>query len=132
MERGKSGRSSALWGHGGSGKRNALLAVVLAFVISGFMAVPANAAKRDKQAVVPSDLIAQAVANPNQLFNVIVTGRRGVSSANVGDEVTTAQRGKPGVARGTKRRFKLLNGDSATISGAQLLELANSKKILSI
>ncbi len=132
MERGGSGRSSALWAHGGSGRRNALLTVVLALVISGFMAVPANAAKRDKQAVVPSDLIAQAVANPNQLFNVIITGRRGVSSANVGDEVTTAQKGKPGVARGAKRRFKLLNGDSATISGAQLIELANSKKILSI
>jgi serine protease AprX len=132
MERGRSGRSSALWGHGGAGKRSTLLAVILVFVFAGLMAVPANAAKRDKQAVVPSDLIAQAVANPNQLFNVIVTGRRGVSSANVGDEVTTAQRGKPGVARGTKRRFKLLNGDSATVSGAQLIELANSKKILTI
>ena len=132
MERGTSGRSSALLGHGGSGKRRALLAVILAFVFAGLMAVPANAAKRDKQAVVPSDLVAQAVANPNQLFNVIITGRRGVSSANVGAEVTAVQMGRPGVARGTKRRFTLLNGDSATISGAQLIELANSKKILSI
>ena len=54
MERGGTGRSSALWGHGGSGKRNALVAVGLAFFIASLMAVSAPAAKKDKQAGVPA------------------------------------------------------------------------------
>jgi serine protease AprX len=122
------GRGSALWGNGGGRKRQlfALVGIVAALAaVAGTSARTADAAK--VTALVPKDLLAQAQANPSQLFDVIVQGSRGVLSNKVADELNVAQKNNPGVARGVYRRFTtVLSGIAATVTGKQLQWLSKS------
>ena len=121
-------RGSALWGTGGGRKRPVLLAVaivVLALAFAGGTARPADAAR--VKALVPTDLLTQAEANPSGLFDVIVQGSTGTLSNKVAETVGEAQKTDPGVARGLYRTFdSVLNGVAATVTGKQLLWLAQS------
>jgi serine protease AprX len=100
---------------------------VIAFVAS-FAPAAAQAKDKGTNALVPQDLYAQALANPAQLFDVIVQGSNGSSSGTVDSELSKVQKAKPAVARGAYRRFhSIINGLAATVSGAQLVALAQSK-----
>jgi hypothetical protein len=136
VAKGRQERGSALWGNGG-GRKRLLVLVWLAALIAAFASIPAHAKDKDKEkdkgqpakvrALVPKDLYAQAVVGPALLFNVIIQGTKGSKSDNVDADLSQAQKDKPGVARGKYRKFKSISGLAATVSGAQLVALAQSK-----
>jgi subtilisin family serine protease len=118
-------RGSALWGKGSRG------AAVLVAVLAVFSAFAASArADGSAQAWVPSYLVAQAQANPDQLFNVVVQGRPGDNSASVAAIFTSARSaGAPGQL---KAQFQSINGVAGSITGKDLLKLAQSNHVASI
>jgi len=122
-------RGSALWGSGGGRKRTLFVLVSVIALIGSFGAASAAAKDKGPKALVPQDLYAQALANPAGLFNVIVQGSKGSKSDNVASDVAQAQKDKPGVAKGMYRRFRSISGLAATVSGAQLVALAQSKSV---
>jgi serine protease AprX len=77
------------------------------------------------KAVVPNSLLAQATANPSQMFDVIVQGDKQSSSADVADEVRKEN-------GNGKRRFMSIHGVQASISGKDLLKLARNSHISAI
>jgi serine protease AprX len=120
-------RGSALWGSGGGRKRTLFVLVLVIALIGSFGAASAAAKDKGPKALVPQDLYAQALANPTGLFNVIVQGSKGSKTDNVDADLSQAQKDNPGVARGVYRKFRSINGLAATVSGAQLVALAQKK-----
>ncbi len=122
--RGGEHRSNALWGRGG---RNAVLLLV---ALTAVICLPAAAVAgggngSQKGAVVPSSLIAQAQANPDQVFHVIVQGTKGNTSDTVAQDVG-GQNGK------LKKTFLSISGVAADLSGKDLLKLAQHPHVLAI
>jgi serine protease AprX len=109
-------RGSALWGRGGRSSI-ALLALVVSVI------VPAAGIAGEKQhAAVPSDLMAEAQANPSANFDVIVQGDKSHGTQDVA-QATKENNGS------LKRMFRSIGGVSATISGKELLKLARDSHI---
>jgi serine protease AprX len=75
-----------------------------------------------REAAVPSDLLSQAQANPDQLFHVIVQGGEGASSGVVAQDVATAN-GK------LKQKFRSVSGVAADVSGKDLVKLAGNADV---
>jgi serine protease AprX len=110
-------RGSALWGRGGRGKMAVLLALTVSIVI------PASGIASEKQqAAVPAELLAAAQANPDATFDVIVQGRRDETSDRTTEELK--QNGGQ-----MKKAFRSINGAAATVTGKQLLTLANDSHV---
>jgi hypothetical protein len=124
--RGGDTRSSALWGKGG---RGAMLAVVAAVALSApFAASGARSpGNRGASATVPASLLVAAKAHPQQMFDVIVQSRGGVSSAEAARAVRGAAK-----SRVVKRQFRALRSVSASLTGAGLLRLAKRHGIYAI
>ena len=132
-------RGNALWGRGGRvrgrlGGFTALLAIVSALAVpaagvagSGGPALPGvtTPASSHGSAFVPASLLAQAQANPSQVFHVIVQGTRGVRSSSVASDVTS-ESGR------SKRVFASISGAAVDITGKRLVKLAGHSHILSI
>jgi serine protease AprX len=121
-------RSSALWGKPGRG-----FAVLAAFIA---LSAPTGAAASDGStqggALVPDALLARAQAHPDGAFSVIIQAKPGKSSAAVARLVDGAVSRHPGKANGLKKKFVALNGVSARLTGAQLVDLAQQRGILAI
>jgi serine protease AprX len=108
-------------------RRVALAAGIAALALTAGVAGTAEAAGQSPgPALIPAGLIADAQANPQQSFNVIVRGTRGTSSSAVGKAFSAAAHGSP------RRTFKSINGVAATIKGAALVALSHNPNILSI
>jgi serine protease AprX len=122
-------RSSALWGKPGRGFA-AFLAIIT--VLAAPVAAPANGggAGSSSGALVPNALLASAKANPTKLFSLIVQAKPGKSSTYVARLVQGVT--ATGKAKGMKKKFSAVNGVSAQLTGAQLVELAKQKGILAI
>src|SRR5438128_526046 len=124
-------RESVTWsGPEGNGTRRKSFTVVLVTAFALLTSVLAGsttaaAANSDVTAVVPSSLIEQATANPNQIFHVIVQGTKGNSSQTIAQDVTT-QSGK------LKRKFLSISGVAADVSGKDLLKLARHPHVRAI
>jgi serine protease AprX len=119
-------RSSALWGTGG--RKRARFVVVLLPLFAAMLGL-SNRAEAAPAAKIPTNLYNQAVANPSAFFDVIAQGAKGQSSANVATEIGNVQKSVPGPAKGVKKKFATVRGDSATLTGAQLVALAADSKI---
>jgi serine protease AprX len=78
------------------------------------------------EAAVPASLVAQAQANPDQEFNVIVQGDKSLDGNGVADAVGKGGSGK------AKKAFRSISGASATIRGKDLLKLARQPHITAI
>jgi serine protease AprX len=107
----------------------------MALVVALAAPVAATAGGRSvqgKSAIVPASLMADAQAHPNQLFSVIVQGKRGTKSSAVANTVVDSTAAKPGKAKGLTRTFSSVNGVAAQLTGAQIVELAGRTGILSI
>jgi serine protease AprX len=124
-------RSSALWGKPGRGLA-AFLAIIT--VLAAPVAAPASngggPGSSSSGALVPDALLARAEAHPTQLFSVIVQAKPGKSSTYVARLVQGVS--ATGKAKGLKRKFSAVNGVSAQLTGAQLVDLAKQKGILAI
>jgi serine protease AprX len=123
-------RSSALWGKPGRGFAILALVAVLAAPVAA-TAGPGRSVQA-AQAIVPASLMADAEAHPAKVFSVIVQGSRGTKSSTVAGDVGTSTKAKPGKAKGVKKRFTTLNGVSADLTGAQIVDLATRPGILAI
>lgn len=124
MTKGWQERGSALWGNGGGRKRCLLAVIALTASVFTFGAGQAQA-DGFKKPIVPKDLVAQAEANPQQLFNVIIQANSGTVTNKLAEQLALVQRANPGVARGVYRRFdSIFSGVAATVSGRQLKWLA--------
>ena len=123
-------RSSALWGKPGRG----FLILALVAVLSAPVAATAGSGRsvQAARALVPASLMAEAQAHPNQVFSVIVQGSRGTKSSSVAGDVASSKKAKPGKAKGLKKSFTSLNGVSADLTGAQIVDLAKRPGILAI
>ena len=124
-------RASALWGKPGRG----FAIVALVAVLASPMAATAMERGRSVQAaraLVPASLMADAEAHPTKIFSVIVQGSRGTKSSVVAGTVENSTSAKPGKAKGLKKSFRSLNGVSADLTGAQLIDLAKRPGILAI
>src|SRR4051812_46688618 len=124
-------RSSALWGKPGRGF--AILALVAA--LAAPVAATAGQTARSVQAaraLVPASLMADAEAHPTKVFNVIVQGSRGTKSSSIAQAVNNSLSAKPGKAKGVGKSFTSLNGVSADLTGAQIVDLAKRPGILAI
>jgi serine protease AprX len=73
-----------------------------------------------------------AQAHPTKAFSVIVQGSRGTKSSTVANTVENSTTAKPGKAKGVKKAFTSVNGVSAQLTGAQILDLAKRPGILAI
>jgi serine protease AprX len=124
-------RSSALWGKPGRGF--AILALVAA--LAAPVAATAGQTARSVQAaraLVPASLMTDAEAHPTKSFSVIVQGSRGTKSSSVAQAVNNSLSAKPGKAKGVRKSFTSLNGVSANLTGAQIVDLAKRPGILTI
>ena len=109
-------RGSALWGRGGRSSI-ALLALVVSVIVPA-----AGIAGEKRDASVPAELLAAAQANPSATFDVIVQGRRDENSDRTTDELK--QNGGQ-----LKKAFRSINGAAATVTGKQLLKLADDSHV---
>jgi len=124
-------RSSALWGKPGRGF--AILALVAA--LAAPVAATAGESGRSVQAaraLVPASLMEDAQAHPTKVFSVIVQGSRGTKSSAVAGAVSNSLGARPGKAKGVRKSFTSLNGVSAELTGAQIVDLAKRPGILTI
>ncbi len=116
-------RASGLWGRRAKG--TAVLAAFVSVLLISISAPTAGAGSPDSAAQVPASLLAQAQANPDQLFHVIVQGDQGGSSDAVAQRVA-AENGK------LKQKFHSLNGVAADLSGKELLKLARDPNVAAV
>jgi serine protease AprX len=123
-------RNSALWGTGARGDdpRAAKPGLRLAVVAASFAAIvafPATAAAKNLSAFVPKQLMTNAQASPTTAFNVVVQGRPGQNSASVAKDFG-------GAAGKVKKSFYSINGVAGSLTGAQLVKLAQNSHVLAI
>jgi serine protease AprX len=123
-------RNSALWGTGSRGgdpraARPGLRLAVLVASLAAIIAFPATAGAANLSAFVPQQLMANAQASPTATFDVIVQGRPGQNSASIAKDFG-------GVAGQTKRAFYSINGVAGSLTGAQLVKLAQNNHVLAI
>jgi serine protease AprX len=124
-------RSSALWGKPGRGF--AILALVAALAAPVAATASSNGRSAPKaRALVPASLMAAAEANPNNVFSVIIQGSQGTKSSAVATTVGKSTTAKPGKAKGLEKSFRSVNGVSASLTGAQIVDLAKRPGILAI
>src|SRR6188474_220816 len=123
-------RSSALWGKPGRGF--VILALVAALAAPVAATAGPGRSVQAARAIVPASLMADAEAHPAKIFSVIVQGSRGTKSSAVASTVGSSAKARPGKAKGLKKQFTSLNGVSAELTGAQIVDLAKRPGILAI
>jgi serine protease AprX len=119
---GRETRSSALWGRGGR-STVALFALVVSVIIPA--AGIASSGSGDRGAVVPAELLAAATANPDATFDVVVQGDKSHRSPDIAKDVNEN-------GGSLKRAFRSISGVSATVTGKQLLNLADDSHVTAI
>jgi subtilisin family serine protease len=118
-------------------------AVTLASTLLLVVTVPLASANSDSKLAVagamdstnptvPQSLLDAATAQPKATFNVVVQGGRGTHSAAVGDAVTAVKAALPATAAKLRRKFNAIDGVAATLTGRQILRLAQWRGITSI
>jgi serine protease AprX len=136
--RGNEARSNALWGKAGRGVVTlAALAFAFALPMSGAARTPSNTSTP----YVPSGLLAQAHANLDQIFHVIVQGTPGGNQSDSGgrnghsDQVAGyvhSQISSDGEGGSVKRTFFSISGVSANLTGQQILHLSRNPHVQAI
>lgn len=123
-------RGNALWGGKGPLSLTLTVLVVGALALGGGRVEAAESPKVD--AYLSAGLLEEAEASPNALFDVIVQARKGKKTEDVAGEVMKVQKEEPSKGSKLKRKFISIAGTSATLTGKQLLKLANRTEVESI
>ncbi|MFL5951037.1 MAG: S8 family serine peptidase [Gaiellaceae bacterium] len=122
-KRGTGSRSNALWG---SGKRRTALLATLALVVLVPLGASASPSKADDpSAFVTPTLLSSAQSNAAGNFDVIVQGKGGNQAAKAVADVL-------GLAKKDFKNFRSIDGVAVTLSGAQVIALANDKHVSAI
>jgi serine protease AprX len=122
-KRGTGSRSNALWG---SGKRRTALLATLALVVLVPLGASASPSKANgPSAFVTPTLLSSAQSNVSGSFDVIVQGKGGNQAAHAVADVL-------GLAKKDFKDFRSIDGVAVTLSGAQLVALANDKHVSAI
>ena len=124
-------RGNALWG-GGKGSLPATLAALLVVALALGAGRVQAAEGSGSDAYLSPGLEADAQASPDALFDVIVQARPGKKTDDVAEAVTKLQKDVAGKGSKLKRKFVSIAGASATLTGKQLLKLADRSEIESI
>jgi hypothetical protein len=107
--------------------------LVLSLLALGVLAVPLAAhGASNENALVPTELLAQAEAHPEQVFSVIVQGRGRKRSGDVATDVAEERAASPGKGKGVRKRFATISGVAADLTGRQISKLAKRNEILAI
>jgi serine protease AprX len=118
-------RSNALWGSGKRGMVTVALAAMLVVPMASSAAsgLPGqngqngqNGDGKKAATIIPASLLANATANPSQVFDVIVQARQGDSSNDANNDVNNEN-------GNTRKRFSSLTGVQAGLTGKQILKL---------
>ena len=139
---GKGDRQNALWGRRGENRGNALWGSgkrgMLLLAIAATMIVPVagsaapRSASSSRHAPTGQTLLQAAAANPDQIFDVIVQTRGGGGKGRAADLIADAGKAHPGKAKGLEKQFTVINGASAQLTGAQIVDLGARKDVLAI
>jgi serine protease AprX len=115
-------------------KHLSLRTLAIFVVASTFVALLLSGGARaaTSSAYVPADLLAQAAANPDASFSVILQGAPGSSADASASAVAGVQLVDPGKAAGLRRKLSLVNGVAADVTGKQLVKLAKVPGISAI
>jgi serine protease AprX len=124
-------RGNALWG-GGKGSLPATLAALLVVALALGAGRVQAAEGSESGAYLSPGLAAEAEQSPDALFDVIVQARPGKKTSDVADAVTKVQKDVASKSSKLKRKFISIAGTSATLTGKQLLKLADRSEIESI
>jgi serine protease AprX len=129
-------RLNAMWGKGG-GRRHALallahVVLVLALIVapSAGAATTSSTGGTSYTAFMTTSLTTAAKNKPSGLFNVIVKGTRGQSTSAVASAATSAIQKNP--SGSVKMQYSVINGTSATMSGAAIMALSKNTAIAAI
>ncbi len=126
-------RANALWGGGGKiGKKTTIVLATMVALLACAAGQISPAAASSNDAYVSPALLQDATANPDQLFDVLVQGVKGKDSSDVAKEVEDTRKDKPAKGSSLKRKFVSISGVSATLSGSQLVKLADKSWVDSI
>ncbi|MFL5768596.1 MAG: S8 family serine peptidase [Chloroflexota bacterium] len=124
-------RRSAPWRRrGGDAPRAAALLVLTTAALT--VPLTAIADNHDRDAYVETSLLANAQRNPSALFRVIVQGDDGADTASVAGEVTSRLDDNGTSGDRLTGRFASITGVAATLTGKQVLELADDGSIEAI
>jgi serine protease AprX len=123
-------RGNALWGSKGTLSLTLAVMIVGALALGGGRVAAAESPKLD--AYVSPGLLDEANASPDALFDVIVQARMGKKTDDVANEVAKIQKEEPSKGSKLKRKFISIAGTSATLTGKQLVKLADRSEIESI
>jgi serine protease AprX len=104
---------------------------IAVLAVAAFLLAPGAAEATRHDALVPAGLANAAQADPGRSFRVIVQGD-GVRTPAVADAVAADIAATPGDAKGLRRRFAVISGVAAELTGRQILALAHRPSILAI
>ena len=139
-------RSSALWGKRSSGERSSALGGkggrgLLALTVALFTlvaAMPATAARGKSaetnrlESYVPADLLSAAKEHPAKAFDVVVQGEGGATTAVIAKSVRSTIANRPSAKSELGRQFRSVSGVSASLTGRQIVELAQKRHVFAI
>lgn len=124
-------RSNILWGDGD--RRLTIVLALTLVLVTALLGGQANDARASgSEAYLSPGLREEAETSPDALFDVIVQARLGKKTSDAADAVTKTQKDDPAKGSKLKRKFVSIAGTSATLTGKQLLKLADRSEIDSI
>jgi serine protease AprX len=124
-------RASALWGKGG-GEAGRVVAVLALATVALTLPFAAIADDRKQYAFVEASLLTTAERNPEALLRVIVQGTDGTTTAGVADEVVERLDDNSRAGDQLTGRFQTVTGVAATLTGAQVVDLAGAGEVEAI
>jgi serine protease AprX len=104
---------------------------IAVLAVATFILAPGAADATRHDALVPAGLANAAMADPSRAFRVIVQGDD-VRTPAVASAVEAEMAADPGKANGLRRRFAVISGVAAELTGGQILALAHLPSILAI
>ena len=134
--RAKEERTSALWGK--SGKRLvAVAALVLGLIapsaaFAGGGPTSTSSSSSSYRAYIPKSLDDATLANPKQLFDVVVEGAKSAKTSDVAADASGAIATSPTTGTAVEKQYSVINGIDATLSGKQIQQLLLKKKIAAV
>ena len=140
----KGARASALWGRGGRGAV-ALIALALGLAAppaalagpggsgsSGSTSGSGGSSASVYRAFITKSLNEATIANPKQIFNVIVRGSKSAKTADVASDTSGTLTAAPESGTAIKKQYGVINGVYASLSGKQIQNLLLKTRIGSI